>query len=367
MRDDAQFDLVVIGAGPAGTATAITAARLGAKVALCEAGQFPRQKVCGEFVSAESLHILGDLLRELPEAETRLASAPVIGETQLWFRGRSIRADVDPPGLSIPRYELDCILWRAAQKAGVCTLENCEVRSVEGRGPFSITADRTMSATAVVVAAGRWSKFRPQVAVPPGPKWLGIKAHFREKAPALSTDLYFFEGGYCGVQPVGENLVNACALVRSDQATNLPEVFALDPTLAGRADSWQQVTKPVSTSPLFYREPTPTSGNLIFVGDAAVFIDPFVGDGISIALRTGVLAGTGLQRVFKGDASVATVVEEYGSDYRQQFAASITTASRIRKLMFWPRPLQIAVFELLRTPGVVSHFIRRTRRTTAAD
>jgi flavin-dependent dehydrogenase len=365
MGDSSTFDLAVIGAGPAGTATAITAARLGARVVLFEAGLFPRHKVCGEFVSAESLHILRDLLRDAPEAERVLDGAPAVGQTRLWFRGRSIRAAVNPPGLSIPRFGLDCLLWRAAQKAGVCAFEDCEVRSVEGQGPFCIAADRAITATSVVIAAGRWSKFNPNATVPPGPKWLGIKAHFREEGPPLSTDLYFFEGGYIGVQPVGENLVNACAMVRADRATSLPEVFALDPALARRTKSWQPAINPVTTAPLVYREPKPTDGGRILVGDAATFIDPFVGDGISIALRTGKLAATKLHRVFQGQASLATAVREYGNDYTNQFAASITTASRIRKLLFWPRPLQIAVFELMRTPGVIPYFIRKTRHASS--
>jgi flavin-dependent dehydrogenase len=60
----AQYDLIVAGGGPAGSACAITAARLGAKVLLLEKDRFPRQKVCGEFVSPESLGLLHGLLKK---------------------------------------------------------------------------------------------------------------------------------------------------------------------------------------------------------------------------------------------------------------------------------------------------------------
>jgi flavin-dependent dehydrogenase len=59
---ETMHDLIVIGGGPAGTSAAITCARSGARVLLLERGRFPRQKVCGEFVSAESLALLADLL-----------------------------------------------------------------------------------------------------------------------------------------------------------------------------------------------------------------------------------------------------------------------------------------------------------------
>ena len=105
----------------------------------------------------------------------------------------------------------------------------------------------------------------------------------------------------------------------------------------------------------------------MLVGDAAAFIDPFVGDGISIALRTGTLAATELQSVFEGKGTLSTAAQEYARKYARRFSASILTAARIRKLQFWPRPLQIAVFELLRTPGVLPYFIRRTRHAAGAD
>jgi flavin-dependent dehydrogenase len=356
------FDLAVIGGGPAGTAAAITAARLGAKVVLLEAGTFPRQKVCGEFVSAESLGILRNLLGEVPEAAKVLSIAPSIDQTRLWFRGRFIHAKVDPPGLSISRYDLDALLWKAAELAGVCTLANHEVLSAEGSEPTRIvTGEETFKAAAVIVAAGRWSRFTPNGSVPPGPKWLGIKAHFREGVPPSSTDLYFFQGGYCGVQAVGENAVNACAMVRSDYATSLAKVFTLDPALAERSQSWRQITPITTTSPLIYRQPTPIACGHMLVGDAAAFIDPFVGDGISIALTSGSMAATILQRSFDGAASLEFAGACYKSEYESTFTPSLGAASKLRKLMFWPRPLQIAVFEILRTPGILPHLIRRTR------
>ncbi len=69
-----KYDLIVIGAGPAGCAAAITAARTGASVFLLERGRFPRHKVCGEFVSAESLDLLQDLLA--PAHRSLIAQRP---------------------------------------------------------------------------------------------------------------------------------------------------------------------------------------------------------------------------------------------------------------------------------------------------
>jgi flavin-dependent dehydrogenase len=116
MNASSTFDLAVIGAGPAGSATAITAARLGAKVVLVEAGQFPRHKVCGEYVSAESLHILHDLLRDTPEAERVLAAAAAFEPLSI-RRESASRATISTVFYGVRRKEQEYALSTTARWA----------------------------------------------------------------------------------------------------------------------------------------------------------------------------------------------------------------------------------------------------------
>ena len=85
----AEYDLIIVGAGPAGSACAITAARSGAKVLLLEKDRFPRHKVCGEFVSPESLRLLEWLLDA-----RRFESKPQINSVRVFF-GRVLYAGND--------------------------------------------------------------------------------------------------------------------------------------------------------------------------------------------------------------------------------------------------------------------------------
>ncbi len=359
-----QFDLAIVGGGPAGSSAAITAARMGAEVALFEARDFPRHKVCGEFVSAESLDLLFGLTQNLPETATLFSKAPVINRSRFLFGRRVIDVKVAPAALSISRYDLDALLWSAAQRGGVEADSNCEVTAIDGDGPFLLqTSSGSYTSRALIIAAGRWSQFTADRTLPPGPKWIGLKAHFREIGAAPCSDLYFFEQGYCGVQPVAADVVAACAMVRSDHATSLEEVFRLHPKLAERAAGWQVVTQSVSTAPLVYREPQPVRGNVLFVGDAAAFIDPFAGDGISIALRSGRLAAECLVDFLASRNSLVSAVATYQREYGRQFAPLISAAARVRSLFSLPAIAKPAVFELLRLPGLIPYMIRKTRRS----
>ena len=358
-----QFDLAIVGAGPAGSSAAITAARLGVRVLLLEARDFPRHKVCGEFVSAEALEVLAGLLRDVPSSKSLFVDALAIDRTRLLLGTRVVEAPVSPAALSITRYDLDAHLWKAAQAAGVETHANCEVLANRADGPFQLqTSSGKFAAKALIIAAGRWSQFTSDRTVPPGPKWIGLKAHFHEADPARSTDLYFFDHGYCGVQPVAKEMVNACAMVRSDTATSLQAVFALHPLLAKRSAAWKVATPPVSTAPLIYRRPQPVRGHVILIGDAAAFIDPFAGDGISIALRSGQAAGRCVGQFLAGETTLTESVAAYGREYARQFAPLLSAASWVRSLLSLPVLAKAAAFELLRFPGVMPFVIRKTRR-----
>jgi flavin-dependent dehydrogenase len=364
------FDLAVIGGGPAGTSAAITAARAGASVLLLERGKLPRQRVCGEFVSAESLTLLGDLLNS-PDL---LDQALRIPEARLFFDGHVVTTPVEPQAASIARLDLDIALWNSAQNAGVTAKPQTCVEQIASSEPFALsTSGGTFESHAVINATGRWSNLlthsAPSAVNDRQSKWLGVKAHFSEPNPHLSVDLYFFDGGYCGVQPVtlagtnsSEGRVNACAMVRSDVARSLPEILSLHSTLKQRSESWQPLGDPVSTSPLIFREPNPLQDGVLLAGDSAGFVDPFVGDGISLALRSGALAAQSLIPFFHGKSSLERAATQYTRQYRDSLLPVFRNSSRIRRLLNLPRPIRRSVGHLLEaTPAVSRMLVRWTR------
>ena len=356
-------DLVVIGGGPAGTAAAIRAARSGMHVLLLEAGRFPRHKVCGEFVSAESLELLGHLLHA--RQKSLLNNALRIGLARLFVDGYEVPAEIRPAAASIPRYDLDAGLWDSAKRAGVEASDHAKVQEIRGTGPFLVrTAAGEIEARALLNASGRWSNLRSTHTVKHqnGTKWIGLKAHYAETSASQSVDLYFFPGGYCGVQPVDGARVNACAMVRADVATTLADVLALHPALRERSRSWHMVSEPVSVAPLQFEMPQPLQEGMLAAGDAAAFVDPFIGDGISLALRSGALAAQCLTGFLNRQTSLEDAARQYQQAYRQQFVSIFRSSSRLRRMLSLPRTVRVPIaFVLQRNPAIARYLVKQTR------
>jgi flavin-dependent dehydrogenase len=352
----AQYDLIVVGAGPAGSACAITAARAGAKVLLLEKDRFPRQKVCGEFVSPESLSLLHGFLED-----GRFQSCAQVISSRIFLDNKILKLPVSPAAQSIPRFDLDPALFAAAEKAGVTAYEGIAATEVQRDEVFRVrTSESTYSARAVVNASGRWSKLT-QFNVAGKEKWIGLKAHFTEPSPPQTVDLYFFPGGYCGVTPVGQNSVNACAMVRADAAHTLEDVFIKEPHLFQRSRAWQPLFPTVTTSPLYFREPETESDGVFLAGDAAGFIDPFAGDGISLALQSGTLAAQSIAPFLRGSCSPEQAHQQYQAAYRRRFAPAFRNAARLRSALAAPKWVRGAALAFAAVPGVGKMLVRGTR------
>ena len=352
----ALYDLIIVGAGPAGSACAITAVRAGATVLLLEKDRFPRQKVCGEFVSPESLGLLHGFL-----ADGKFQSCPQVISSRIFLDNKILALPVFPAAQSIPRFDLDPALFAAAQNAGVTACEGIAVNAVQRDKVFYVrTSESTYAARAVVNATGRWSKLT-QFDVAGKDKWIGLKAHFTETSPPQTVDLYFFPGGYCGVTPVGPNSVNACAMVRADAAHTLEDVFAKEPRLYQRSRSWQPLFATVTTSPLYFREPVTESDGMFLVGDAAGFIDPFAGDGISLALQSGTLAAQSIVPFLRGSCSLEQAHQQYQAAYRKRFAPAFRNAARLRGALAAPKWVRSTALACAAVPGVGKMLVKGTR------
>lgn len=351
------FDLAVIGGGPAGSSAAITARKLGFEVVLLESGSFPRHKVCGEFVSAESLDLLGTLFG----AGSLIEHSQRISKARIFVDGSQAEFPIIPPAASLTRFDLDLALWQAASDAGCCARSGVRVKSVRSEKSFVLdVGDGALTARAVINASGRWSNLSPERAVG-AEQWIGVKGHFYDPHASDSCDLYFFAGGYCGVQPLGNRLVNAAAMVKPQVARTLSDVLTLNPELRMRSQCWTAAMPPVSTAPLFFRAPKTSYNGMFLVGDAAAFLDPFAGDGISIALHSGRLAALAVAPYLRGASPLQASIDSYDREYRQLIQPALNSARRFRALTGLPRILRSTVVSLMKIPAIGHAVVSSTR------
>lgn len=356
-----KFDLAVIGGGPAGTSAAITAARLGFDVLLLESGSFPRQKVCGEFVSGEALSMLDDLV-----GKEQFADAPRISKARVFVDHSRATLHIAPAAASIPRYHLDAALWDECASAG-CVLRD-QTRAecatlLENRFVIRFSSEEIVF-RAVINATGRWSNLVKRT-IGLTEHWIGLKGHFFDPGPADSCDLYFFDGGYCGVQPIGNGKVNAAAMVKPSIAKNLKSVFSLNRDLKERSRSWNAAGDPVSTAPLiFCASPVTSENGVLLAGDTAAFLDPFAGDGISIALHGGRLAAKAVGRFLSGDCTLQEAISHYDCEYRRLIQPALNSAKRLRNLQNLPSALRAAAVACLNIPLLARTAVKTTRVRT---
>lgn len=353
-------DVAIIGGGPAGAAAALEAQRRGLRAAIWERERFPRDKVCGEFISPESIPLLES---EIPESFQR---APSITRAEfISIRGIAYGFALPRPARGLSRRLLDASLWQAAARAGARVKEGEAVLRVQkfalkGGAPdgWEIETENgaVERARALVVACGRWWKLEgfPSPALEErnsGP-WLGAKAHFRGVAPRPAVEMFFFPGGYCGLAPVEDGITNACCLVHRRLVREAGAAGAKDfaawiarvarhPALNERLRNAVQDGETVTTAPVRPARRRAECGGALLIGDAAGFLDPFTGDGISMALHSGHLAVEELaKRLQARESNLHMAAQTYAQRLQESVERSYAVAGLVRALVCAPAVIQ---------------------------
>ncbi|HEY8258108.1 MAG TPA: NAD(P)/FAD-dependent oxidoreductase, partial [Gemmatimonadales bacterium] len=356
-------DVLVAGAGPAGSATATLLARAGFAVAAVDRSTFPRDKACSEYMGPETVRMLARLgvLERLEAAgAVALEGTEVTGARGSRLRGVFALAGhrpFRPTGLSVSRLVLDDLLVQAAREAGVTLLERTAVEElVYDRGAVggavvraSDGTRRTIRARLTVGADG----LRSVVA-----RRLGGSRHGRPRRLAFvahldgvdgmrgSAELFVGRRGYVGLNPIGGGRTNVALVVpaaRASAARGRAEDFFLEtlrefPAVHARVERAHIARRVMATGPFAASARAVTADGAALVGDAAGFFDPFTGEGIFSALR-----GAELLAEAAGDALAAgglvshAALASYRRGRRRAFAGQWAVERLIGYGMWSPR------------------------------
>ncbi len=323
-------NIEIIGGGLAGLSLGLALRRAGVEVDLQEAGEYPRHRVCGEFIAG----LDSATIRELglaPFLKGALSHHEVAWHTG---GGSVIFQRLPAPALGISRHRLDHRLATALVDAG---------GRLHVRTRIADTADRPGR----VNATGRIRGKSP---------WIGLKAHFQGLVLERDLELHLGKGAYVGLSPVEDGSVNVCGLF--DSRRRSPDRIGVNAPVARdrpSRDGLLQFIAAAGMTELAARlaaaELDPASacavaglrfdGRLkpapgIQIGDAAAMIPPFTGNGMAMAFQSAAAALGPLVEYAQGEATWPATVEEVRRRLARRFRLRLASAGALHSWLLRP-------------------------------
>jgi flavin-dependent dehydrogenase len=370
-------DVAVVGAGLAGSTAAALLARAGFGVHLIEPDRFPREKLCGEFLSFESVAVLE---RSGAWPAIRAWNPPPLADATFTTpSGRTTDLRLPEAGWGVGRRRLDAHLFEHAIACGATPVRG----RVEGwkrrpDGGYEIDLRtprglRTLSASRALGAFGRNAGLRPRKSSSPRGRWVGVKRHHRATGPLPDLDgrveIHVFDGGYCGINRVDGDAINVCALIRSEwvKARGVSKerwfeaMARRNPVLAERMDRLTaDPDAPISTvSGIDFARLEPVQDGVPLLGDAAAMIAPLAGDGQGMALTA---AASFVGSVVESGWDRA--VTEWSTDFRRKYRPRLGLGRALQATLLHPWGCEALVGVCRAFPALGDSLARHTREPT---
>lgn len=376
------FDVAVIGGGLAGGTAAFHLAQAGLSVVVFEKEKSAHHKVCGEFISGE-----GAPLIEKMGIDLRALGGTTIKKFRLHGPHRTGEAELPLAAVGYSRERLDEAILEKAAEAGAEIRRGVLVRDqtsgfddpARGEpGKFKLaTSGGTFTAKRVIIATGKYEFQGVTRRTGRDSGMVGFKMHLKLLPSALKQlgshcDLFVFEGGYGGLAPIENGLVNFCFLIEKSKLKGLKADFdhlashisksneAMSRYLDGAVPQFANFVTVPKVPYGFLRREKPEAGTFC-VGDQMAVIPSLTGDGMTIALRTGVAAASAILEGIESNASPAQVSSEYQKQARSALRTQIETAYLLHRLFKNPKLCDMAAYAIRTFPTVLNFFFSTTR------
>jgi menaquinone-9 beta-reductase len=352
-----KWDVLIIGAGPAGASAAVFLARSGVKTLLVDRQSFPRDKICGDGVSAAGLAVMGRMglsnwvtAEGFFEPQSLLLSSP---------NGSSVTVEHDEPravsyGRVIPRRELDAAVVAQAVAAGAQLVEEYYVRAVTRLDPYTIRVQglcaghaREDTAYLVIIAEGGQAALARALGLVRGqPDMVAVRGYFAGATPPEGTlEIHYEQAvspGYTWVFPLGGGRVNVGLGTFAWQAKRhrlnliqlLGDSMKENPHLQRRLGH-SRLESPIRGYPLRtgIGRARLFTDNILLAGEAGHLANPLTGEGIAPAMESGELAARQAQRALQAGDFSANGLAAYGRGLRGRFLADHRAAQLVRQML----------------------------------
>ena len=320
------WDVAIVGSGPAGASCAAFCAAAGLRTLVLERAHFPREKVCGDCLNPTCWPVLerlgvADEVRAAPHGKLSTVEFILVD-------GRSVTAPL-PAGtdaeIAIRRSVLDHILLHRARSLGAEVREGETLLSVRRNEHWKIATDHSEESARILVAAdGRNSTVARLCNLMPrkGRDRVALQTHVPlPKNFGNRVVLQLLHEGYSGQAPVGDGLLNLCLVSRPNDLAAIKRWAEQEFAIPGD-QPWRTIA-PLARAALPASQP-----GLFLVGDAARVVEPFTGEGIYYALRSGELAAAAIAAQDGG---------QYRRAHRQLYAGRLWINALARSAVEHPR------------------------------
>jgi geranylgeranyl reductase family protein len=377
-------EVAVVGAGPAGVAAALTLARAGRDVVLVDKAQFPRDKFCGDGLTAAALCRYEELGLGIEQIRAQIPSWTAVDRCAL--RSPSGRwLDLPLPetagafAATARRIELDAAFVDVARAEGVAFVEGHALTAVEDRGDrivLDVESDgpspERIEARYLIGADGMWSPTRRMLgAAESGYRgdWHAFRQYFTDVAPRAAREfIVWFEPdvmpGFIWSFPLGGNSVNIGFGIERDGRWRVRDMKALWPDLLSRPQV-RDVLGPDARPEGDHRAwPIPSrvadvrlsAGRALWVGDAAAAVDPMTGEGIAQALDTGTWAAEAVLE--RSDGGPEAVRSHYERSVRLGLFADHRLSAQLVRGLSHRKGARTALWMVGLTPWTRRNFAR---------
>lgn len=364
------FNVIIVGGGLAGLTSALHLSKKGQKVLLIEKYQYPKHKVCGEYISNEVLPYLRAL-----DFDPFSFGAKNITDFVLSTPGsRSVSLKLPLGGFSISRYCIDSELAKKAEQNGTKII-HATVKDIQfENNQFEVSTNQNQQFTSEVVIGsfGKRSNIDVKMErdfIKKSSPFLGVKAHYKGEFPDEAVGLHNFEGGYCGISKVETDLINMCYIAdfkTFKKFKNIEDfqqnVLSKNQFLKSAFENFELAfEKPLSISQVSFASKKPVEDHIIMCGDSAGMIHPLAGNGMSMAIRSAQMASLEILKFSNGKIETRNELEaSYSKLWNKEFSNRLKSGHIISRLFRLGIFSEVMMIFLKMFPFILPTIIKQT-------